>query len=333
MGFREVWVVGQESPEFTLETDDFFRQMTTQTEYEHEYLALFSQSERGVFPEEQIRECVSTYAVPAPLGKDEVCVVGVDCNEASSGTHVVVMGCNNATQTVRILDVMILQGEEFTHNRSIQMLLEIYLKWKPERFALDKGFSHAQIEVLMEWALMNPESGLSEALVSYDLGSNYKFTNPISGEKISRPYKPLMVGLSQRLVQHRKLVIPHSQDKEAGLVGQMRAFQVARIGQNNRPVYTQGNEHTLTAMMIGIMSWMLDIIGINPAVSGGRLATTVGHKVPREMELPSVSRSAGVGGDPSPIGRPRKLPGRTHWSQVPDYTRTSGLNRGRRKMF
>jgi hypothetical protein len=165
------------------------------------------------------------------------------------------------------------------------MVLDLYLKWRPRLLALDRGYAHSQIEELAEWALLHPEYGLDQALVHYDMGSSYHYNDPISGEEIRRPMKPLMVGVTQRLLGSGALLLPTSQETESGIVGQMRKFQLKAVGTSGRPIYTQGNEHTLTAMMVAAMAWILEVVGFEPFLSDGVMTAHAETTVPRELRL------------------------------------------------
>lgn len=336
LGFKEFWLTSLESPEYTPDIDFFFQFSTTRHEYEHEYLALFSQAEDSIFPEGQIRASTKQYVMPTTPTENEITVVGVDWNAASNGVHAVIMGCaNEPRRSTRILDVQILQGPEFTHNKAQQMLLDIYFHWRPTLLALDRGYANAQIENMLEWALYHPEHQLDLALKHYDLGSSYKSRDPISGEEIKKPLKPLMVGFTQAMLGHGGLTLPGSEEKESGIIGQMRSFQLKGYGQTGRPVFTQGNEHTLTAMMIGIMSWHLEILGIDPVLTGmhGIRAIHSLADIPRDLPTPMISGALSPVLNPLHVPKPQR-PARTHWEtgKGPAKTRRT---RGKtmRKMF
>lgn len=292
LGFKQFWLTSLESPEYTAEIDYFFQYSTQRHDYEHEYLALFSQAEDAIFPEEQLRSSMVAYTMPQRPTKDEDVIIGVDWNSASNGVHYVILGCaNDPRRSVRVLDVQILQGPEFSHSKAQQLVLDLFFHWRPSLLALDRGYANVQIENLLEWALYHPEHGLEHVLKHYDLGSNFKSRDPISGEEIKKPLKPLMVGLTQAILGHGGLTIPASQEKESGLIGQMRAFEIKTIGQTGRVTYTQGNEHTLTAMMIAVMSWHLEILGLDPALTGmmGIRAIHSMSDIPRDLPMPLVA--------------------------------------------
>jgi hypothetical protein len=316
LGFKQFWLTSLESPEYTFDADYFFRSITTRHEYEHEYLALFSQAEDAIFPEEQIRASTKQYVMPLPPTENETTIVGVDWNAAANGVHAVVLGCaTEPRRSVRVLDISVLQGQEFSHNKAQQMLLDIFFHWRPTLLALDRGYANAQIENLLEWALYHPEYQLDSALKHYNLGSSYKSRDPISGEEIKRPLKPLMVGFTQAILGHGGLTLPASEEKESGIIGQMQAFQLKSVGQTGRPVFTQGNEHTLTAMMIGILAWTLEIVGIDPSLTGmhGIRAIHSLKDIPKDLPIPMVSGPRVMPTSIFNLPKETRKAGRTHW--------------------
>lgn len=325
LGYKEFWITSYESPDYTDRSDTQLKLTYPRETYEHEILSIFGTAEGGVFLPRQLRGALQEYAMGSPLGPGEVAIIGVDCNDPKNGTHAIVLGVRNTLEQARLLDRVVLCGEDFSKSKSEAMLVGLFLKWKPILLAFDKGHAHGQIDDLSEWALHHPQSGMDTALKFYDLGSNYKFVDPVTNEEMSRPMKPLMVGITQSFLNEGKLILPVMEDIESGVVGQMRRFHVKRQGQDGRFVYSQGNEHDLTAMMIALLSWRLEILGFEPLPAGGVLSKIGRSKAPMSLPLPTGTRripNDGRGMMPRAIALREKD---TFRQQLPGGARRSGV--------
>jgi hypothetical protein len=294
MGFREFWFTSLESPAYTEYVDKTYKKMSGQIEYEHEYLAIFGQAEGGVFLPDQVADCLDDYPLGQALKPEEVAIIGVDCNDTATGTHAIVIGVtpgkNGQPPRFRMVDKAILRGSEFTHTKSASMLIELYHKWDAVLLAMDKGFSQGQAESIIEYGMQNPKSRLEDRFKYYDLGSSYKFIDPMTAVEIKKPYKPLMVGFSQNVMQERRLTMPRVEDTDHGIIGQMKKFVITRVGADGRPIYSQGAEHSLTALMIGIMGWVIEVEGYEPYMPDHKLAIGLPPERADELILPVSTR-------------------------------------------
>jgi hypothetical protein len=290
LGYKEFWIVSYESPDYTDRSDTQLKLTYPRETYEHEILAIFGTAEGGVFLPKQLKAGLREYALGSPLGPNERAIIGVDCNDPKNGTHAVVLGVEHATERARMLDKAVLCGEDFSKTKSEEMLVALFLKWRPILIAFDKGHAHGQIDDLSEWALHHPQSGMSEALKFYDLGSNYVYIDPVTNEEMNRPMKPLMVGITQNFLNESRLFLPEMEDVESGVVGQMRRFHVKRQGQDGRFIYSQGNEHDLTALMIALLSWRLEILGFEPMPTSDILSRMGRSKAPPSLPVPTGTR-------------------------------------------
>lgn len=333
-GFKEFWFTSYESPEYTDKADVLFKKSMPRETYEHEILAIFGASEGGVFMPAHLEPAIKDY----PLGQqplpNEYTLIGVDSNDPDNGTHAVVIAVNNQKELVRVIDKSILRGEAFSKAKSERMLLDLYAKWNPLILAFDKGYAHGQIEDLAEYGMLHPETDLSNRLRSYDLGANHIFRDPTNGMEIPRPYKPLMVGISQRFLMEGKLTLPKVEDVESGIVGQMRQFHVKRKGQDGRPIYSQGKEHTLTGMMIALMAWQIEILGFDLVIPSGSTIRAIQAPIPVELRLTPDMRTIepSNSGHVFPPGFDR-APRRVMWDDEHTRAPRSSPGQVRRKHF
>ncbi len=224
-----------------------------------------------------------------------------------------------------MVDKAVLRGVNFSLAKSRQMLIELYTKWNASILALDKGYSHGHMEGLMEYGLQNPNTGLAEAIKFYDLGSSWSYVDPMTGVARSRPYKPLMVGISQLVVQENRLTLPKTEDFEGGVIGQMKRFHVERVSRTNQPIYSQGNEHTLTALMLAVMAWQLEVVGFEPTTSDSTLAIAVPPEYREDVSVLPVSMQEPPAGGLPPKSPAQKSP---YPRRVPLFAPWPGGSRG-----
>ncbi len=295
LGFKEMWLAGHESPRYTEEADRLIREFLSQIEYEHEILATFGLPEGGVFLPNHIAQCVQDYPLGIMPPPGEHVIIGVDTNDSTNGVHAVIMSAKIGEMAFRVLDKEILRGPDFSLTKAADLLKNLWHKWNPVLMALDKGHAHSIHEALFEYGLQHPQTGLATSLKIYDMGSNYIYNDPLTGEKRKRAMKPLMVGIAQRMVQENRLILPKSEDTPRGIIGQMKRFVIEKISRAGRPVYSQGYEHTLTALMVGMLAWQLEVVGFDPLPKDGNVALAVQPKVPKELPLPVGRRTATLG--------------------------------------
>lgn len=323
LGYKEFWFASYESPEYTDRSDKQFKRTYPVTTYEHEILATFGSAEGGVFMPEHLSHALKDYPLGQELRPNELAIIGVDCNDTANGTHAAVIAVNNEEEKARLVDKAIIRGEEFSKPASLGMLIQLFTKWKPILLAFDKGYSHGQFDDLSEYGLHHPESGMTEALRHYDMGSNHKWFDTQTGFEIVRPMKPLMVGISQAFLMEKRLTLPKVEDHESGIVGQMRAFHIKRKGQDGRPIYSQGNEHTLTGMMIALLAWQLEILGLEPTPNAMATIQASKANVPASLPLPMGQRMLeddGQGLVARAIVMRSEEPSRSTWSHAPRRT-------------
>lgn len=314
--FKEFWFAAHESPEYSDEADETFKTQMDRIKYEHEILATFGEAEGAIFSPEATRKCLKNYQLGQPLMPDEFAIIGVDSNSKSTGTHAIVLAAKltGGSTHFRVIDIEVIMGGEQHNKKSVQRLIELYHKWNPVLLCLDKGYADDHIERLIEYSLHHPEYNLRDSLKYYDLGSYYKMLDPMTGTEIQKPYKPLMVGIAQRYIQQGHFTAPKSEDKPNGLIDQMLKFHVKSMSPAGQPKYSQGNEHTLTAMMLGIMGWVIEVTGFDPVTPATDIVNPAFAKVPDGlvMPVPSSSRALAKGKsgrsmDDEPGGRPRRI--------------------------
>lgn len=275
LGFKEFWYTSNESPTWTEETEDFYRQTYSATNYEHEFLAQFGIQEAGVFRNDLIDRALLNYSLPRQRTHGSRISIGADWNGQAIGTHIVVVeAVVDMEDNLKyiLLEKCVVRGEDFTQHEAVQKIIELNDKYNPACIYVDAGFGETQVEMLHKYGMENKRSGLHKKLKPYTMQSNIEITDPVTGIKIKKSAKPFMVNMSVMQLEQDRVVLPISEDtsivaatmegeesnSSQGLVQQMRNFAIERISSNGLPTYSQGEDHTLTAWMLAITGFILE---------------------------------------------------------------------------
>jgi replicative DNA helicase len=260
--FKEFWFISAESPEWSKETEDFFRRSTDPTTYSHEYLADFAELEEGVFKAKYINASLETYdmatSVPDPAADY---ILGVDWNKAA-GTHMIIG--EKLGSKIKVVKKIIIDESEYTQTESVKTIIHLNRIWNFKYIFVDRGYGSVQVELLKKHALTEPSSLLDQKLVDIAMNQHLDVIDPISGEPVKRNAKHFLIESSRKLLEDGYLVLPKSEDtsvstnnKVMGLVQQMRNFRIEAVSVYGLPRYSQGEEHTLTAFYLAMGGYYL----------------------------------------------------------------------------
>jgi len=285
MHFKEFWRVSLESPRYTDRTHDFFLKTYTQIAFNKEILAMFGEPEEGVFPKDLVNASLRKYDyADCVLDKNNMYIMGVDWNDRKHGGHIVVNSWNPEEEQFKLVDKKVIKGLEFTQTGTVQAIIDMNHKWAPKYIAVDEGYGNAQIEALKLFGLRNPSTRLHEKVSAINMSSKISVRDPHTGHKVKKMVKPLMVQLSQARLERFEQIFPNSEDsrEDEGLVDQMRAFLVERIGKTGMPIYSDGYDHTIIAWMLTILTFMMNETELGYSNLGVNLAIVDAKRNPNE---------------------------------------------------
>lgn len=270
LGFKEFWYISSESPNWTAETEKFFKTNVDSTTYDHEFNAEFGLQESGVFRNDLVDRALMRYQLPFEKTPGARIIIGVDWNGQSIGTHIVVCQAvlhHDAVKYV-MLEKCIIRGGDFTQHDAITAICKLDEEYDANFIYVDAGYGEVQIEMLRKIGKDHPETNMHNKVVSYAMQTSLEIVDPVSGIKIKKNAKPFMVNWATMQLEQNRIILPTSEDTQVmvdsaegeelkqtvGLVQQMRNFSIDRISALGLPTYSQGDDHTLTA-------WMLCIVG------------------------------------------------------------------------
>lgn len=117
---------------------------------------------------------------------------------------------------------------------------------------------NSQCEMLKKYGVDHPGTGLVKKVKAIDFRKKVNIRDPSTKQLLAKDLKPLMVNVAARFVEEGLVVLPRSEDTQTGLVGQMRDYHVLRTSAVGQPVYSDKNEHTLTAFMLALLAMFLE---------------------------------------------------------------------------
>ena len=276
LGFKEFWYISPEAPNWTDEVEQFFKTSVDSVTYDHEYNAEFGVQISGVFRNDLVDKSIRNYSLPKKQTAGSKTCIGVDWNGQAIGTHIIVTEAvldqeNNFKYVV--LDKIVIRGGEFSQIAAVEKIIELDKTYNPEYIYVDAGFGQTQVEMLKKYGKRTQGSKLYKKVVPYAMGSNIEIRDPVTKRKIKKPAKPFMVNNSVLQIEQDRIILPVSEDtqilvdsseeKESGtgqgLVQQMRNFSIERISSTGLPTYSQNEEHTLTAWMLSLAAFSLEM--------------------------------------------------------------------------
>jgi len=306
LGFKEFHYISAESPSWTQETEEFYKQDYDIVKFEHEFLAEFGIQVKGVFRNDLVDDALDNYSLPRQPSPGSRVMMGVDWNGSDIGVHITVVEWDGEHYV--LLDKIIIKTTEFTQHSAIDRIIALNAQYNPAFIYVDKGYGEVQVEMLHKHGMNNRNTGLHKKVVAYSFGEQIELIEPKTSQIIKKPAKPFMVNTCAIQLEEGRLTLPISEDtqvlaatakdketgKGQGLVQQMRNYQVLRYSTLGLPTYSQGEDHTLVAYMLCIVGFILEFSDMRSL----NIATSVYYNAPsledsREDRLAQITRSLG----------------------------------------
>lgn len=265
--FKEFWFPSLCNPYYDKKTDRRFRKMFSEIGYEHEVLAVWGEAAEGVFPPRLVDPAISEreylhISLPAEHG---IVTMGVDWGKYTGGTHIVV--CDyfppdhnkiSLREKVRFLNKAIIPKSEFTLSLALEKIIQWNELYDPKHIYVDKGFGEKQVEDLVIYGKMHPNTKLHRRVKAIAFGGSIEVFSPLGVEK--KEMKPFMVDCARRFFEERQVVIPKDEEE---LYKQLLAYMVVRTTQLGRPIFEAVNaeDHLLDAFMLALLAVAVEILG------------------------------------------------------------------------
>lgn len=281
-GFRHFHYTIRDLPHYTTELEKMFRmEAPDENHFAQEYLADWGNEAQGVYPQELIDSAVRPYSYK-PLFTDgvqlpgcllehqpgqNIYVMGVDWNAEGVGTRVVVWEWMIASHDAslknkfrvfyheNVNDYLKSRGVGYQHNiDSTKRVIQLAEHFACSNVYTDKGYGHTNLELIFD--TYKKKGQLEKAIRMYkpvDFGSKVQIQSP-DGRIVEKFAKEFIVSNAQRFLESDMLIFPSIEDEKYKLVGQFREFVVEKIGVTGRRKYTDVNEDSHTAAILGLFA-------------------------------------------------------------------------------
>lgn len=279
------------NPNWGPEMEEMIRAtLTSDLDWVHEVEAEFGELEQGVFKNNRLDICImrgemeggsakwklrnqvyNTYSYKDLEVPREDCeyIFGIDWNGRHAGVQILVLEVEfptNGYPRLMIVDRKSIHDSEATQTRALETIIAMYKKYRPKSIALDEGFGHAQLEFLRLWAKEHSTSGMGDRLKPIRWGDTIKIIDPFTKEVKKKSVKHFMIDNAVRITEadDLHLILPALEDSERtqGLVWQMRNFRIKDYTPDGKAIYTKGNDHILSCLLMCLYQYSLDYSNI-----------------------------------------------------------------------
>jgi hypothetical protein len=243
LGFDEYFFPSMVSPEWNKDRELELKAVTTVTQFEHEYLALFGTAAEGVFKNNFIDSNLYVYSYSSlRYNPENIYVLGVDWNESRFGVQAVVLEYMNIpdllipyndgewktpdgelinkiekSNALRVFYADAIDPADFTNMGSVEFILKLMKKIKFNKMVFDRGHGEANYEML-RLSLDKGEGPMGtkctnmkymlDNMASVDMGGSTEIIDKITGIARKTPTKNTMVKNLQLLNESGQLIIP-----------------------------------------------------------------------------------------------------------------------------
>jgi len=256
---------------------------STKESFMAEYMAVFIDSEDGVFKADWIQKARIDYSyldtsssafLTNKLGiagsNNRSIAIGIDWNK-NAGTEFYVVGYFPMAQMWVALDAINIPHEEYSARKWIAELIKLNYKWKPNYIYADEGYGHTIIEDLRYEAYrlrqkpnktaIDVETVLiPERLTAFNFSKMVELKDPVTNDVIKKPGKNFLVENAQRVFEDSNFIFPADDEK---LRAQLQNYVIAkRHPTTGKPVYGMNNDrigdHRLDALMLALGALVLE---------------------------------------------------------------------------
>lgn len=320
MGFKEHFHPSYHNPNWCDEMEAEFRATLSEQGYVHEVEAEFGTQNTGVFNKDRVDFAKEIYnysyqpldyyqeaalksgnmVMPDMLLYDRkhhppfnrFRTIGVDWDKYAETSSIVVLEFNERLKKFMILKAFSVPRSEYSYDLAVKTVIEFNEIYKPAMIYCDRGSGEYQIEQLCLYGKDHPETRLQDKVKGFQFSQNIDVENPVTGEITKEPLKPFMVTQLQIAFERDQLVISKYDEK---LYKQLIDYEVVKIAQNGKPIFSDTNEHFIDALGLAYLAMTLtfkELTGVmKDRETTNRVLTSARHLISNEKALNSINRS------------------------------------------
>jgi len=261
LGYKEFWMTSKELPHWDAKMELEARRENNAVygdspDWQHEILAEFGDQIAGVYRNSMIDAALQDYELGTAAPKDRgKYILGVDWNK-TEGTHMVILEWSGQ---FKLLDKIIIPRGEFTQTLAVERIIELNDRWKFKGIYVDRGYGSTQVEMLKRHGMRHPETNLHLNMQDFAMQEMIEIRDPSTGAVIKKHSKPFLVNSMAQHLDAGRMILPRSEDtrivgneQTLGVVQQMRNYSIEGYSVHGLPKYSQGQDHTITALMLAV---------------------------------------------------------------------------------
>lgn len=237
------------------------KQQLTELEFLHEVMAEFAENQKSLFQKRFLdiaikkgRDLKWTYydrtkEIPLKRGPR---ILGCDWDKAAASTNMVVIEYNKNQNQFYVIDRVEIPSHEFTYTVAVDTIIELNDVYDLDWIYVDRGYGETQIELLKQYGISNPHTGLTKKVIGIQLGQKIDIRDPHTKKKISKDVKPYMVNNAVNVFEKESIVLNPSDWKT---IKQLQDYAIKSIGNSGRPIYTSGEEHIVDCVGLALLGF------------------------------------------------------------------------------
>lgn len=258
-GWKEFYYPIMRNPEWSPEMEAQLRGQYSEQGYIHECLAEFGEETVGVFSKENIDAARDIYEYgPENRTPGAPCFITVDWDKYGAETTILVTEWNQnhwekgvPIGKLQPIAKHLIPKTEFTFDNAVKKIIALNKVYNPDYIYVDRGSGEYQVEILHQYGLKHPETGLDKKVIGISLGSAKKVLDPATGEMLKKPLKPFMVNQLSILFERKQVVL---NDNDDHLIKQFENYRVVKTSRDGSPIYTDENEHGVDCMGLAVLA-------------------------------------------------------------------------------
>ena len=297
MGYTEHYHPSTDNPNWSDEMEHEFRAQLSEQAYVHEVLAEFGTEASGVFSKEsidaarqlsfyhyaplnqyEIERCAASGQKPQMLVYNEMApynvfrTMGVDWDKFKASSSIVILDFLPDRGIFRVTKRIEVPRSEYSYDKAIQTIVELNNVYRPSWIYCDRGAAEYQIERLHIIGDENPSTGLKNKVKGWQFKQTIDVMDPHTKQIVREPMKPFMVNQLSIAFERNKIALSPFDDI---MYKQLIDYHMVRIGQTGAPVYSDENEHSIDALGLAFLAFVLEFPDLVNQVKRAKFNTVI----------------------------------------------------------
>ena len=321
--YSEHYHPSMDNPNWCQEMEDQFRAEMSDSQYDHEILAIFGTEEAGVFNKAKVDDAMrqELYAYHpldsiqernladsmkptmllydemnrAPMNPFRCC--GVDFDKYQASSSIIVMDFDVNRKKFKVIKRIEVPRSEYTLDNAVNWIIKVNDIYNPSWIFCDRGYGDYQLERLHIYGDQHPYTGLKNKVVGWQFKNTIEVMDPIEKTIVKEPMKPFMVNqLALAFERDRMILSPFDEVLHKQLID----YVVDHVSQTGQPVFSNKDEHFVDALGLAYLAFVLKFPDITKGIkriensskiehSHAQIGTARATAALREISMPTAN--------------------------------------------